>query len=99
MNQVSSFYVSLSGWSKAREVKILDGHAYFEVAEQGHCSICQGRIRNILGLGLTDLKTAYLHDRYPRDGRTLWAGVPIKADASKEEVIEVLKDRLKLPIL
>ncbi len=99
MNQNNSFWVSLFGWSKAREVRIVDGYVYFEVAENGHCGICQGRIQHIFGLGLSDLKTAHLHDRYPRDGKTLWAGVPIKMDASKEEIIEVLKDRLKLPIV
>lgn len=98
MKTVFSFWVSLIGWSKSREVKVQDGYAYFEVAEDGHCSICQGRIRTILGLALPDLKTAYLQDRYPSDGKTLWAGLPVKDGVTKEEVILLLKERLELPI-
>ncbi len=94
-----SFWVSLSGWQRGREVRVQDGYAYFEVAEQGHCSICAGRIRNISAAAPADVKYDYLHDRYPSDGRALWAGVPVADDASNEDVIEKLKSSFSLPII
>lgn len=94
-----SFFVALSGWQTGRQVKVQNGYAYFEVAEEGHCSICRSRINHIESLGLPDIKYAYLGDRYPSDGRTLWAGIPVKEGATQPEVIKELRERLKLPIL
>jgi len=95
---MESFYVSLSGWQTGREVKIQNGYAYFEVAEEGHCSICRSRIAHIRSLGRDDVRYAYLGNRYPSDGSTLWAGIPISEGLSQAEIINELREKLKLPI-
>lgn len=94
-----SFWVSLRGWQKGREVRVQEGYAYFEVAEQGHCSICQSRIAHVRSLGRDDIRYAYLNDRYPSDSSTLWAGIPVSEGASQADIIAELRDKLKLPIL
>jgi tRNA U54 and U55 pseudouridine synthase Pus10 len=102
MKCVKSFWISLSGWSRSREVKVMeDGRAYFEISEQGHCGICQGRIRNIqsaVEANKVDVKYDYLYNRYPSDGRTLWIGIVIPKKASDQEIKELFKEKLLLPI-
>lgn len=101
MVQVSSFWANL-GWSKQREVKVMDdGRAYFEVAEAGHCGICQGRIRNIqeaARMNNVDVRYEYLLDRYPADAKTLWAGIVIPKDAPETEIRKLFREKLNLPM-
>ncbi len=97
---IKSFWMNL-GWSKQREVRIMtDGRAYFEVAEQGHCGICQGRIRNIenaVAENKLDVNYAYLHDRYPADAKTLWVGVMVDEKLTDSEIDTFLREQLNLP--
>lgn len=99
-----SFWVSLAGWSKGREVRMRNGFAYFEVAEQGHCSICLNRIASVnatietSGLPKSNFSSAYLFDRYPSDGKTLWIGVRCDASSTINEVVTKLRLTMGLPI-
>ncbi len=102
MNVIKSFFVVLNGWSTKREIRICDdGRAYFEVAEEGHCSVCARRIVNIMEAVKTnnvDIKKAYIFNRYPSDANTLWIGVIVKPEATNEEIVEEMKLKLLLPI-
>ena len=76
---IQSFFVDL-GWSTNREVKLLDSTVYLEVAEQGHCETCRRRISWVEeSLDAKGIKrvSGYLHDRYPKDGKTLWIGIEV----------------------
>jgi len=95
---MNSFWVSLNGWSKDREIRVQDGYAFFEVAEQGHCGICRSRIDHIRSVAPADTKYAYLHDRYPSDGKTLWAGIPVTEEMSTPDIVKLFKEKLSLPI-
>lgn len=89
------------GWSKQREVRVMDDNrAYFEIAEEGHCGVCQGRIRSIqaaVSENKVDAKYAYLYDRYPADARTLWVGIPVTAGTSNKDIDLLLREKLNLP--
>ncbi len=97
------FWLAL-GWSKDREVRVQDGFAFFEVAEQGHCSTCASRISSVRsaiersGLPSTDFKSAYLHDRYPADAKTLWMGVRVDDDFTQEQIVKKLSSALGLSV-
>jgi len=95
-------YVSLQGYQTSREIVEHDGKLYFEVAEQGHCSICQSRISHIYGVvARKKLQVTYGHllDRFPRDARTLWVGLDkSKAEMSNEEIKNLFRESLELPI-
>ncbi len=96
-------FVRLSGYQTAREIVEQNGRLYFEVAETGHCSICQSRIEFIYGVvnrKQLPADYAYLNDRYPRDGRTLWAGLEKpKPEMDEEEIKDFFREILELPIL
>lgn len=84
LENLSSFHVDL-GWSKTREVRLLNSKIYLEVAEDGHCETCKLRIRSIIeSLNSKNIKHfySYLHDRYPKDARTLWIGIEIPQEVS-----------------
>ncbi len=98
LQEWASFRVRLRGYQTAREIRIHDGHAFFEVAEEGHCSTCRSRIAHIHSHQTPDTKFAYLHDRYPSDGKTLRAGLPLPKAATQQKVISLFKEQLKLPI-
>lgn len=98
LQEWASFYVRLHGYQTAREIRIRDGHAFFEVAEEGHCSTCRSRIAHIQTHQTPDTKFAYLHDRYPSDGKTLRAGLPLPKVATQEKVISLFKTKLQLPM-
>ncbi len=96
-------YVSLTGWATSREIIEHEGKLYFEVAEMGHCSICQSRINHIKQVALSkDLDVSYAHllDRFPRDARTLWVGlIKPKSEMTDEEIKSFIKEQLNLPIV
>lgn len=101
MVEVRSFWANL-GWSKQREVKVMDdGRAYFEIAEQGHCGVCQGRIRSIqnaVASNQVDVRYAYLLDRYPTDAKTLWVGIVIPKEATDSDIRQLFRENLNLPM-
>ena len=77
-----------------------DGRAYFEIAEQGHCNICAGRIRSIQNAVAThkvDVRYDYLLDRYPQDAKTLWVGIAVPKNAADAEIRKALREKLDLP--
>ena len=96
-------YVSLAGWQTSREVVEFEGRLFFEVAEQGHCSICASRISHVYDtVALKRLQVTYSHllDRFPRDASTLWVGLEKpKAEMSNEEIRDFFRKNLDLPIL
>ncbi len=98
LQEWANFRVRLRGYQTAREIRIHDGHAFFEVAEEGHCSTCRSRIAHIHSHQTPDTKFAYLHDRYPSDGKTLRAGLPLPKAATQQKVISLFKEKLQLPI-
>jgi hypothetical protein len=101
MVEVRSFWANL-GWSKSREVKVMDdGRAYFEIAEQGHCSTCQRRINDIsyaVDSNKVDVRYAYLLDRYPADAKTLWVGIVIPKEAEDSHIRKLFRENLNLPM-
>ena len=98
-----SMFVSLNGWQTRREIREVDGMLFFEVAEEGHCSICQSRIsrvKEVIARKQLQATGRYLHDRYPSDARTLWVGLEKpKAEMSEEEVKDFFRVNLELPII
>lgn len=100
---MANIFVSLSGWQTGREIVEYDGKLYFEVAEQGHCSICQSRIDHVRAVvARKKLRVTYGHllDRFPRDARTLWIGLEKpKLEMSSNEVKAFFRENLELPIL
>lgn len=98
-----SIFVSLSGWQTGREILEYNGRLYFEVAEQGHCSICQSRIDHVKRqVAHKQLQVTYAHllDRFPRDARTLWVGLEKpKPEMSTEEIKNLFREKFELPIL
>jgi hypothetical protein len=96
-------FVSLSGWQTGREIVEHDGKLYFEVAEKGHCSICQSRISHVYGVvARKGLRVTYghLHDRFPHDANTLWVGLEkSKQEMSNEEIKKLFRESLELPII
>ena len=99
MKEIFSFWAYL-GWSKPREVKVMDdGRAYFEIAEQGHCDVCQRRIENFkraASASATDVSYAYLLNRYPADARTLWGGVVVPKDSDESAIRTIFREKLNL---
>lgn len=95
-------YVSLRGWQTSREILEHDGKLYFEVAEQGHCSTCQSRIihvREVVARKKLQATYGHLHDRFPRDARTLWIGLEKpKSEMTEEEIKNFFREGLELPI-
>ncbi len=96
-------FVSLRGWQTGREIVEHDGKLYFEVAEQGHCSICQSRIDHIRAVvARKQLQVTYGHllDRFPRDASTLWVGLDKpKSQMSTEEIKNLFRENFELPII
>ena len=96
-------FVSLIGYQTSREIMEYDGKLYFEVAEEGHCSICQSRISHIRGVvSRKQLQVTYGHllDRFPRDARTLWVGLEKpKTEMNDEEIKNFFRETLDLPII
>lgn len=99
----NSLYVNLSGWQTAREILEYEGYLFFEVAEIGHCSICQSRIMNIKAVvskKKLQVKFAHLLDRFPRDAKTLWVGIAKPhTSMTNEEIKEFIGKTFDLPIL
>ena len=93
-----SFWIRLKDWQTAREVRIQDGYAYFEVAEESRCPICQSRIAQIRSLDRNDIRYAYLYNRHPSDGPTLWAGIRVHYRAGHMNIINQLRNKLGLRI-
>ncbi len=95
--------VALAGWQTRREILEHEGRLYFEVAEQGHCSTCQTRIyhvRSVVEAKKLEVDYGHLHDRFPREARTLWVGLPKpKQEMSDEEIKAHFREALDLPIL
>jgi Tfp pilus assembly protein PilF len=76
-----------------------DGRAYFEIAEQGHCGVCKGRIRDIekaVASNQVDVRYDYLQDRYPADANTLWVGVEISKEATDSDIRKLFREKLNL---
>ena len=96
-------FVSILGWQTSREIVEHEGKLYFEVAEQGHCSICSSRISHVHGVvARKQLQATYGHllDRFPRDARTIWVGLEKpKAKMSNEEIKILFRESLELPII
>ncbi len=96
-------FVRLTGWQTSREIVEHEGILLFEVAEMGHCSICQSRISHVYNVVASkQLKASYGHipDRFPRDARTLWVGLEKpKVNMSDIEKKEFFREQLDLPIL
>lgn len=96
-------FVSLRGWQTGREIVEFDGKLYFEVAEQGHCSICQSRINHVrdqVESKKLQVSFGHLHDRFPRDASTLWVGLEKpKPEMSNEEIKNLFRENLGLPII
>ena len=96
-------FVSLQGWQTSREIVEHEGKLYFEVAEQGHCSICSSRISHVRGVvARKQLRVTYgyLLDRFPRDARTLWVGLDKpKALMNNEEIKTLFRESFELPII
>lgn len=96
-------FVSLRGWQTGREIVEHDGRLYFEVAEQGHCSVCQSRISHVYGVvERKKLQVTYgnLLDRFPRYASTLWVGLEKpKAEMTSDEIKNLFRESLELPII
>lgn len=99
----NSLYVNLNGWQTARENLEYGGYLFFEVAEIGHCSICQSRIMHIKAVvskKKLQVKFAHLLDRFPRDAKTLWVGIAKPhTSMTNEEIKEFIGKTFDLPIL
>ncbi|MCX6793215.1 MAG: hypothetical protein NTY12_04270 [Candidatus Falkowbacteria bacterium] len=93
-----SFWIRLKDWQTEREVRVQDGYAYFEVAEESRCSLSQIRIASIRSLDRNDIRYAYLYNRHPIDGPTLWAGIRVHYRAGHISIINQLRNKLSLRI-
>lgn len=98
-----SIMVALAGWQTRREILEHEGRLYFEVAEQGHCSTCQARIRfveYVVYEKKLDVEYGHLKDRFPRSGSTLWVGLSKpKPEMTEGEIKLLFIEKLQLPIL
>ena len=85
--EIDSFWIGIQSWSSEREVRLIMDNgatwAYLEVAEMGHCNTCRDRIcecEHYLGLFTPDYSRAFLFDRHPGDGPTIWMGFRLVDD-------------------